>query len=173
MREVAKEQVAKYEGQVGVYGHNKVEQQVKAWMGEFAVRQLYRLSGINAHQNIKNGNDPDLTIPTHTTLSSQEPARQEEVKSWATGYSWDEYGKTITEYHAEKYLRKDRARVWFCEVDISTGVVVVHGWLTPAEIMDCDTRITSSGVNYQAEVIHRVSEILPKVEDVDFSSGWW
>lgn len=173
MREVAKDKVAKYANNVGVYGHNKVERQVLAWMGEYAVRQLYRVSGINAHQNIVSDDDPDLTIPAHTTLSTQEPARQEEVKSWKTGYSWDEYGGTITEFHAEKYARKNRARVWFCEVDMTTGVVVVHGWLTPAEILECDTRITSSGVNYQALVMHRVSEVLPNIEDVDLSGGWW
>ena len=173
MEEKAKEKVKKYANNVGVYGHNKVDRQVLAWMAEYAVRQLYRANGINAHQNIKNDDDPDLTIPKHTTLQGEHEARQEEVKAWKSGFSWDEYGGTFTEYHATKYARKERARVWCCEVNMMTGVVIVHGWLTPAEILQCETRITSSGVNYQAEVMHRVSEVIQNIEDEDLSSGWW
>ena len=171
MEEQAKKDCEYFAQRTGRYKHNEIPRQVNAYKAEYAVRQLYRMSGINAHQNIKNKSDPDLTIPAHTTLQGEQPARQEEVKFWKTGYSYDNYFATIHEFHADKYARKERARVWFCEVDGNT--VIVHGWATPAEILQSEDIITDSGVNYQVEVLHRVSEVLPNIEDVDFSSGWW
>ena len=173
MAERAKMDCEYFFQRTGRYGHNTPDRQTNAYKSEYAVQQLYRMSGINAHQNINNKSDPDLTIPAHTTLHGEQPARQEEVKYWKTGNSFDNYFATIHEFHADKYARKERARVWCCEVNMMTGVVIVHGWLTPAEILQCETRITSSGVNYQAEVMHRVSEVIQNIEDEDLSSGWW
>jgi hypothetical protein len=171
MAEQAKKDCEYFFQRTGRYGHNNPARQTNAYKAEYAVRQLYRMSGINAHQNIKDKSAPDLTIPAHTTLNGEQPARQEEVKYWKTGNSFDNYFATIHEFHADKYARKERTRVWFCEVDGNT--VVVHGWATPAEILQSETIITDSGVNYQVEVLHRVSEVLPNIEDVDLSSGWW
>lgn len=173
MRQKAKDVVAKFSNNVGIYGHNKVERQVKAYMSEYAVKMLYGASGIKCFQNIKDSNAPDLTISEYDTLNGHVPMRHEEVKCWATGFSWDEYGCTITEYHAERYMRKQRARVWFCEVDLHNRTVVVHGWATPDEILASETRITSSGVNHQVEVLHRCREVMPNVEDIDTSLGWF
>lgn len=171
MRRKAEEVCAMFNNRVGVYGHNEVERTVKAWFSEYAVRQCYREGGIDAHQNIKDLKAPDLTIPAHTTLGESSGTRQEEVKCWTTGYSWNEYGGTITEYHATQYALKERARVWFCEVDLVSLTVVIHGWSTPAEILEADTRITSSGRNHQVEVMHRISEVMGWIEED--KDGWF
>ncbi len=91
MRKKAEEVCEQFSNRIGVYGHNKVEQQVSGWMGEYAVRVLYRQGGVQAHQNIKDKNAPDLTIPAHSTLQESFETRQEEVKSWKSGFSWNEY----------------------------------------------------------------------------------
>ena len=171
MRKKAEERVASFQHRIGAYGHNKVEQQVVGWMGEYAVRELYRAGGVNAHQNIKNDDDPDLTIPAHTTLAGSHETRQEECKSWKSGFSWNEYGGTCTVFHAERYARKGRARVWFCEVDKPNRVVIVHGWATPAEILESDIRITSSGENHQLDVLRRVGEVMAWAEED--KDGWF
>ena len=160
MRKKAEEVVAEFEQRVGVYGHNKVENQVLGWMGEYGVRELYRAGGVNAHQNIKNKFDPDLTIPAHTTLAGSHEVRQEEVKSWRAGSSWNDYGGTCTVYYANLYHNNNRARGWFCEVDMINRVVIVHGWATTAEILASDIRITSSGENHQLDVLRRVGEVM-------------
>ena len=170
MRKKAEEVCEQFSNRIGVYGHNKVEQQVSGWMGEYAVRVLYRQGGVQAHQNIKDKNAPDLTIPAHSTLQESFETRQEEVKSWKSGFSWNEYGGTCTEYHATEYARKERDKVWFCEVDREQNIVLVHGWATPAEILQSDIRITSSGANHQVEVMHRVSEAMSWVEE---DTGSW
>jgi hypothetical protein len=171
MTTVAEKQCEKFEGRVGIYGHNEVDRLVTSYMAEFAVRQLYKQGGIDCHQNINNNDMPDLTIFAHKTLDQQFSKREEEVKCWKTGYSWEYYGNTITDYHASKYEAKGRARVWFCEVNRETRTVIVHGWATPAECLEAPNRQTSSGANHQLEVLHRVSEVMAWVDDTE--DGSW
>ena len=47
MRKKAEEICEQFSHRVGVYGHNKVEQQVSGWMGEYGVRLLYRQGNPN------------------------------------------------------------------------------------------------------------------------------
>jgi hypothetical protein len=169
----AEVQCAKFANNVGKYNHNEVSSTTTSYMAEFAVRELYRAGGVMAIQNINNTQAPDLTIPEHTTLERTIDLQQEEVKCWATGNSWNNWGNTITAYHAERYERKGRSKVWFCEVNRETSSVIVHGWATPSECLQAESIITSSGLNHQLEVLHRCHEVMPWVEDIDVDGGWF
>jgi len=169
MTMMAEKQQEKYEGNMGVYGHNRVETQVTSYMAEFGVKKLYNQGGVDCHQNINNDTMPDLTVFAHATLDEKFAKRDEEVKCWKTGYSWETYGNTITDFHASKYEAKGRERIWFCEVNRETRTVIVHGWATPVECLEANIRITSSGDNHQLEVLHRVSEVMKWIDDTETS----
>jgi len=158
------------------YGHNDVDPQIMAWMSEYAVRNLYREGGINCHQNINDPDSPDLTIPAHNTLSTHvgQTGRHEEVKCWKAGYSWSNFGCTVRPFHAEKYERKGRARVWFCEVDMIALTVVVHGWATPADILQSEIIETGGrygALNHKVEVLNKIHEVMAWV--VYDKDGWF
>lgn len=156
------------------YGHNSTDSQVIAWMSEYAVRNLYREGGVEAHQNITDPNAPDLTIPAHRDIHMTEfNTRHEEVKCWKS-HNWLEFGCTVRPHHAEKYERKGRARVWFCEVDLSALTVVVHGWKSPADILASpiiETHGRYGGLNHQVEVLNKIGEVMSWVEED--TGGWF
>lgn len=168
------------------YGHNNTDSQVIAWMSEYAVRNLYREGGVNCHQNIKDANAPDLTIPVSKSLATFcnvkgslfdeeviREARHEEVKCWKS-HNWLEFGCTVRPHHAEKYERKGRARVWFCEVDMRALTVIVHGFKTPADILQSpiiETGGRYGGLNHQVEVLNHIGEIMPWIEED--KDGWF
>jgi len=173
MRAWSEQEVAKHSDPL--YGHNDPEPTMRGVMGEYAVRELYRHGGIQAKQNLAKF-DPDLTIPKHMTLQGEQPARCEEVKSWADGYIYDKWGNTVRPSQANRYHAKGRARVWFCSCDVSTGIVVVHGWATTQEIIDApiiETDGRFGAPNHYIEVLHRVHEVLPYVDTVDDNGGWF
>ena len=173
MMSAAELQCARFARNIGQYGHNNPDSTVTSYMAEYAVRELYRQGGVQAIQNINDTTAPDLTIPAHRTMSCEFDIRQEEVKCWKSGYSWNNYGYTITAYHAERYERKGRARVWFCEVNRETSTVIVHGWATPAECLLSDTTVTSSGLNHTIKTPHPCSEVMAWITDVDIEGGWF
>lgn len=160
----------------GLYGHNDVDKTLKGCMGEYAVRTLYRQGNIQAHQTLSREiNAPDITVPSHTILTSIEPARCEEVKTW-DAFHWERFGKTIRPSHAKKYADRGRSRVWFCSADVSTGIVHVHGWATPEEILEAKKIMTQGrygAENHYLEVLHRVHEVMPWVDDKDDLMEWW
>ena len=163
-----------YNGRVGEYNHNEVKSIMSGLMAELALRETYRYYGIKARMNMT-ATQPDLTIPPIQTLDGLSVEHHEEVKSWQH-YNWDKFGGTIRLKHAQKYLDKDRKRVWFCSVDVESGTVVINGWLTPAEIMECDIITTGGrygGENYNCEVLHRASEVFPKMNEADVGGAWW
>jgi len=178
MRVAAEDQVLKHSGQVGIYGHNDPDPTITGYMGEYAVRQLYLTGGVDCHQNINNDKMPDLSIFPHTSydkchcpISTKcHTKREEEVKSWKAGYSWEQFGKTVRVEHAEKYAAKQRDRVWFCEVNRETNCVIVHGWASTTDILQADIRNTPAA-NHQLEVLRRVSEIMPWIDDKE--TGWF
>ena len=163
-----------FNGRVGDYNHNEVKSIMCGLMAELALRETYRYYGINARMNMT-PTQPDLTIPAITTLKGLEEECHEEVKSWQH-YNWDNFGGTIRLKHAQKYLDKNRRRVWFCSCDVESGTVVINGWLTPTEIMAQDIIITGGkygGENYNCEVLHRASEVFPLMDEADIGGAWW
>lgn len=174
MRAKAEKDVLAFRG-VGLYGHNEVETALRGIMGEWAVRCKYREGGVQAHWNDKNTH-PDISIPAHTLLDGEHDARCEEVKTWAHGYIWDNYGKTVRPRHAEKYERKDRDKIWFCSADTNTGTVFIHGWATPAEVLACEIIETTGAYgapNHYVEDLHACSEVMPWVDEEQSIERWW
>ena len=171
MRLYSEGEVAKHIGHYPEYGHNKVTNTLCGVMGEFAVRQLYRVGGCEARQTLK-GHEPDLIVPDVCGNGGQ---RLEEVKSWQSGYSWDRFGKTIRITHADDYHAKGRDRVWFCEVDIMNRTVIVHGWVSTADIVSSIIITTDGpygGENHLVEVLNKVDEVMAWIEPV-YDTGWW
>ena len=168
MHKWAEHEVMKYEGHYPEYGHNKVKQTVIGVAGEYGTKQLYAYGDIQANQTLK-GFEADLLLP--------KSKRQEEVKTWQSGYSFDKYFGTVTPKHAKQYHDKQRDRVWFCEVNYETRTVTVHGWLTPAEILECriiETDGRYGGKNHLCEVMHRVEDVMGWIETDDTRLGrWW
>lgn len=167
-----------FSGGVGCYNHNEVKSIMAGLMAELAMKNTYRHYGIQARMNMT-ATQPDLTIPanpySNLFIPSDTDEYHEEVKSWQL-FNWERYGGTIRVEHAKKYLQKDRKRVWFCSVDVENGVVVIQGWLTPAEIVKCPIITTSGkygGENYNCEVLHRASEVFPMMKETDFGGAWW
>ena len=162
-------------GRVGCYNHNETKSIMAGLMSELALRNTYRDFGVQARMNMT-ATQPALTIPAEDDgIPKFSNEYHEEVKSWQM-FNWDRYGGTIRIEHAKKYLQKNRKRVWFCSVDVESGVVVIEGWLTPAEIVECDIITTTGkygGENYNCEVLHRASEVFPLMEESDFGGKWW
>lgn len=175
MRTWAENEVARFGGG-GIYGHNEVDTTLRGVMGEWAVRCLYREGGIEARWNASSA-EPDISVPRHETIDGViNPNRCEEVKSWANGFSYDNFGNTVRPTHAERYERRGRSRIWFCSCDINTGVVFVHGWATPAEVLAAPIVVTEGrygAENHHIEVLHRVSEVMPWTNDEDDRMEWW
>ena len=162
---------AQFSSSVGCYNHNEVKSIMAGLMSKLALRNTYRDYGIAARMNMT-ATQPDLTIPADPSDAKE---YHEEVKSCQI-FNWDRYGGTIRIEHAKKYLQKNRKRVWFCSVDVENGVVVIEGWLTPAEIVECDIITTTGkygGENYNCEVLHRASEVFPLMGETDFGGSWW
>jgi len=169
LNEFAQQEVMKFQGREGIYNHNKVQSTLVGLMSEYAVRGLYRQGGVQAHmsQTARGFRDPDIVIPG---------GRTEEVKAWTLGYIWDTWGKTVKPSHAEFYEARGRERIWFCEADPSTGIVRVHGWATPAEVLESELIFTEGRFgdwNHSVQDLHRVSEVMPWVEETESTEGWW
>lgn len=168
MRQWATDHVQNYSGH-SQYGHNTVEGKLSGVMAEHAVKMCYNEGdGVTCRHNLAN-NAPDLTVDEQTLMEAN--TRNEEVKSWQTGFSWNNYGQTITDYHANKYYNQRRQRIWFCEVDIAACSVIIHGWATPSECLEAPTLETSSGINRHIEVLHGITEVMPWIEASGV--GWW
>ena len=167
------EQQKQFEGQEGNYNHNKVKSIMSGLMAEVGLRNTYRHYGTQARLNL-HALQPDLTIPPTTTLQGHVVEHHEEVKSWQLCH-YDRFGNTVKVEHAKKYLAKGRKRVWFCSCDVENATVVIRGWLTPAEIMENDIILTEGkygDYNYNCLVLHRASEVFPKLQEVDVDA-WW
>lgn len=167
------EQQKEFNGRVGTYNHNEVKSIMSGLMAEVAMRNTYRYYGTQARLNLHYA-QPDLTIPATTTLEGHVAEHHEEVKSWQLCH-YDTFGNTVKVGQAKRYLDKGRKRVWFCSCDVENATVVIRGWLTPAEIMECDIITTGGkygGENYNCLVLHRASEVFPKLQEVDVDA-WW
>ena len=151
-----------------LYGHNDIKPTLRGCMGEYAVRELYKKGGIKAFQNLHK-DEPDISIPSLE--------RNEEVKSWAAGFIYDEWGNTIRPAQLKKYIAKKRARVWFCEVCLDTRTVIVWGWETPQYIKDNWPVVMTTGkygaLNHEGKVLRRVNEVLPMCETIDDDGSWF
>jgi len=167
------EQWREFEGNVGDYNHNEVKSIMSGLMSEVCIRNTYRYYGVQARLNL-HYSQPDLTIPATTTLQGFVAETHEEVKSWQL-HNYDRFGNTVRVKHAKKYADKGRKRVWFCSCDVENATVVIRGWLTPAEIMENEVILTGGrygGENYKCLVLHRASEVFPKLQEVDIDA-WW
>lgn len=168
------EEQRSFDGYEGAYNHNKVKSIMSGLMGEVAIRNTYRYYGTQARMNL-HYSQPDLTIPATTNLNGVVAETHEEVKSWQLCH-YARFGNTVRVEHAKKYVAKDRKRVWFVSCDVENRTVVIRGWLHPLEIMENEIIMTDGkygGENYNCEVLHRASEVFPKMEEVDVDGAWW